>query len=158
GYSALLHRAVEAARLDIRLNRPVLRIEWSPGSVTCYARNLVVRSRAAIITLPLGVLQQDGVEFDDPLPRQKRDAIQSLHPGKAFKMQSSYRAMRGGRTFWPEGMAFLTSALDSQLHWPTSLARRRGQRYLLTHLVGGDAADRFGQHPDPPQAMLHQLV
>jgi monoamine oxidase len=48
--------------------------------------------------------------------------------------------------------------LDSQLHWPTSLARRRGQRHLLTHLVGGDAADRFAQHPDPPQAMLNQLV
>jgi monoamine oxidase len=55
-------------------------------------------------------------------------------------------------------MAFLASALDSQLHWPTSLHRRRGQRHLLTHLVGGDAADRFGQHPDPPQAMLNQLV
>jgi monoamine oxidase len=55
-------------------------------------------------------------------------------------------------------MAMLTSALDSQLHWPTSLSRRRGQRHLLTHLVGGDAADRFGQHPDPPAAMLNQLV
>ncbi len=66
--------------------------------------------------------------------------------------------MRGGKSFWPEGMAVLTSALDSQLHWPTSLGRRRGQRHLLTHLVGGDAADRFAQHPDPPQAMLNQLV
>lgn len=158
GYSALLHRAIEKAHLDIRLNRPVQRIEWVPGSVTCYARDLVVRSRAAIITLPLGILQKDVVEFDDPLPRPKRDAIQSLHPGMAFKMQTSFRAMRGGRSFWPDDMAFLTSALDSQLHWPTSLARRRGQRHLLTHLVGGDAADRFGQHPDPPQAMLHQLV
>ncbi len=82
----------------------------------------------------------------------------ALHPGKAFKMQTSFRAMRGGRSFWPEGMAFLASALDSQLHWPTSQSRRRGQRHLLTHLVGGDAADRFGQHPDPPQAMLNQLV
>jgi monoamine oxidase len=158
GYSALLRRAVETARLDIRLNRPVQRIEWDPGSVTCFARNMVVRSRAAIITLPLGVLQQGAVEFDDPLPRPKTDAIQSLNPGKAFKMQSSFRALRGSRPFWPEGMAVLTCALDSQLHWPTSPQRRRGQRHLLTHLVGGDAADRFGQHPNPPQAMLNQLV
>src|SRR5262245_15433128 len=158
GYSTLLHRAAEADRLDIRLNRPVQRLEWEPGSVTCFARNAIVRARAAIITLPLGVLQHGAVEFDGPLPRAKVEAIQSLEPGKAFKMQTSFRALRGGKTFWPEGMAFLTSALDSQLHWPTSQRRRRGQRYLLTHLVGGDAADRFGQHPNPPQAMLNQLV
>ncbi len=158
GYSALLHRAVEADRLDIRLKRPVQRIEWEPGSVTCFARSMVVRSRAAIITLPLGVLQQGDIEFDEALPRQKTDAIQSLNAGKAFKMQTSFRALHRGKPFWPEDMAVLTSALDSQLHWPTSPQRRRGQRHLLTHLVGGDAADRFGQYADPPQAMLNQLV
>jgi monoamine oxidase len=119
---------------------------------------MVLRARAAIITLPLGVLQLGGVAFDEPLPRAKTDAIRSLQPGKAFKMQTSYRALRGGKPFWPEDMAVLTSALDSQLHWPTSPQRRRGERHLLTHLVGGDAADRFGRHPDPPRAMLHQLV
>jgi monoamine oxidase len=158
GYSALLHRAAEAACLDIRFNRPVQRVEWEPGSVTCFARNMVLQSRAAIVTLPLGVLQHGDVEFDLPLPRPKTDAIQSLRPGKAFKMHTSFRALRGGKPFWPEDMAFLTSALDSQLHWPTSLRRRRGQRHLLTHLVGGDAADRFGLHPDPPGAMLNQLI
>lgn len=95
GYSALLHRAVQTARLDIRLNRPVQRM---PGS--------------------------------------KIDAIHALHAGKAFKMVTSFRPTRGGRAFWPEGMAMLTSALDSQLHWPTSQQRRRGRRHLLTHLVG----------------------
>jgi monoamine oxidase len=158
GYSALLHRPVETARLDIRLGRPVHRIEWEPGSVRVFARNLVLQSHAAIITLPLGVLQQGDVEFDGPLPRPKIDAIHSLHAGKVFKMVASFRAIRGGKAFWPGGMALLTSALDSQLHWPTSPKRRRGQRHLLTHLVGGDAADRFGQHSDPPQAMLNQLV
>ena len=158
GYSALLLRAAERSQLDIRPNRPVQRIEWEPGQVTCFARHALVRARAAIITLPLGVLQQGAVEFDEPLPRSKMEAMHSLLPGKAFKMQTSYRALHGGKSFWPEGMAFLTSALDSQLHWPTSLQRRRGQRHLLTHLVGSDAADRFGQHPDPPQAMLNQLV
>ncbi|HZN35195.1 MAG TPA: NAD(P)/FAD-dependent oxidoreductase [Pirellulaceae bacterium] len=158
GYSALLHRAAEADDLDIRLNRPVKRIEWEPGRVTCYASGAAVRSRAAIVTLPLGVLQQGDVEFDEPLPRSKVEALESLLPGKAFKMHTSFHALRGGRPFWPAGLAFLTSALDSQLHWPASQERRRGQRHLLTHLVGGDAADRFGQHPDPPQAMLNQLV
>jgi monoamine oxidase len=158
GYSALLHRAVEAATLDVRLKCPVRRIEWEPGSVMCFAHNMVVRSRAAIVTLPLGVLQHGDVEFDEPLPRDKIGAIQSLHPGQAFKMQTSFRALRGGRPFWPEGMAVLTSALDSQLHWPTSPPAPALRRHLLTHLVGGQAADRFGQHADPPQAMLNQLV
>jgi monoamine oxidase len=58
GYSALLHRAVEKAQLDIRLNRPVHLIEWEPGAVRVFARNLVLQGRAAIVTLPLGVLQQ----------------------------------------------------------------------------------------------------
>jgi monoamine oxidase len=158
GYSALLHRASEAAGLDIRLNRPVHRIEWDPGSVSVFARNLKLESRAALVTLPLGVLQQDDVIFDEPLPSLKIEAIHALQPGKAFKMVTSFRALRRGKSFWPEGMAFLTSALDSQLHWPTSLRRRRGQRHLLSHLVGGEAADRFGHNPDPPQAILSQLV
>jgi len=145
-------------RLDIRLKRPVQRIEWDPGNVRVFARNLALQSRAALVTLPLGVLQHDDVIFDAPLPSSKIEAINALQAGKAFKMVTSFRALRRGKSFWPEGMAFLVSALDSQLHWPTSLMRRRGQRHLLTHLVGGDAADRFGHHPDPPQAILNQLV
>src|SRR5262245_14019930 len=77
GYSALLHRAVATARLDIRLNRPVHRIEWEHGSVRVFARNLLLQARAAIITLPLGVLQHGDVEFDSPLPRPKIDAIRA---------------------------------------------------------------------------------
>ena len=46
GYSALLHRASEEASLDIRLNRPVHRIEWEPGSASVFARNLKLQSRA----------------------------------------------------------------------------------------------------------------
>jgi monoamine oxidase len=111
-----------------------------------------------LVTLPLGVLQQGDVIFADPLPSSKIEAIHALQAGKAFKMVTSFRASRRGKSFWPEGMGFLASALDSQLHWPTSLRRRRGQRHLLTHLVGGDAADRFGHHPDPPQAIINQLV
>jgi monoamine oxidase len=158
GYSALLHRAAATARLDIRLNRPVQRIEWVPGSVSVFAHPLVLQARTALVTLPLGVLQQGDVVFDGPLPSAKVEAIHALQAGKSFKMVTSFRGLRGSKAFWPEGMAFLASALDSQLHWPTSPTRRRGQRHLLTHLVGGDAADRFGHHADPPQAMLHQLV
>jgi monoamine oxidase len=158
GYSALLHRASEEASLDIRLNRPVHRIEWEPGSASVFARNLKLQSRAVLVTLPLGVLQQGDVIFDEPLPLSKTEAIDALRAGKAFKMVTSFRALHRGKSFWPEGMAFLASALDSQLHWPTSLWRRRGRRHLLTHLVGGDAADRFGHHPDPPQAIINQLV
>lgn len=158
GYSALLHRAQEEAGLDVRLNRPVSRIEWEPGGVTVFARNLALQSRAVLVTLPLGVLQAGAVTFDPPLPSSKIEAIDALQAGKAFKMVTSFRATHRGKSFWPEGMAFLASALDSQLHWPTSLSRRRGQRHLLTHLVGGDAADRFGHHPDPPRAIVNQLV
>jgi monoamine oxidase len=158
GYSALLHRAIDQAGLDIRLKRPVQRIEWDPGSVTVFARNLALQSRALLVTLPLGVLQHGNVIFDEPLPASKIEAIRALQAGKAFKMVTSFRPLHRGKSFWPEDMAFLASALDSQLHWPTSLRRRRGRRHLLTHLVGGDAADRFGHHPDPPQAMLSQLV
>jgi len=77
GYSALLHRAVETARLDIRLNRPAHRIEWEPGSVRVFARKQLLQSRAVIITLPLGVLQQGDVEFDGPLPLFAR--LQTLY-------------------------------------------------------------------------------
>lgn len=158
GYSTLLQRAAADSQLDIRLSRPVERIEWDPGNVTCFARDLTVRARAVIVTLPLGVLQQGDVEFDGPLPAAKIEAIDSLLPGKVLKMISSFRSIGDEEPFWPEDMAFVVSALDSQLHWPTLPSGVSSRRQLLTHLVGGDAADRFGQDADPPQAMLSQLV
>src|SRR5262249_33274094 len=81
GYSALLHRAAEEAKLDIRLNRPVTRIEWEPGGVRVFARNLVLQARAALVTLPLGVLQAGDVEFDAELPRAEGEAVHSP-PGR----------------------------------------------------------------------------
>ena len=147
---------LEPARLRGTPDGPILQ---HPRRCRSGSSRAVVRSRAAILTLPLGVLQQGDVEFDPPLPRPKREAIQSLVPGKAFKMQTSFKALRGGRSFWPEGMAMLSSALDSQLHWPTSLSRRRGQRRKSTEAgVRRQAGIPTRGRPSPGDALMPSSI
>lgn len=55
----------------IELSRPVERIEWERGDVRVFARDggelAQYSAEQAVITLPLGVLQQLGVQFD-PVP------------------------------------------------------------------------------------------
>src|SRR5262245_24209144 len=89
--------------LDIRLNRPVKRIEWEPASVRVFARNLVLQARAVIVTLPLGVLQADDVEFDGPLPRPfGNDRIHELFVRAEWRAWHLDRFSRSGYSGFPD--------------------------------------------------------
>jgi monoamine oxidase len=85
GYDQLpqfLARKVVEAGGALRLDTLVERVEWANGQVSistnCAGRPMVFSAKQAVITLPLGVLQQDAVEFL-PVP----DAI---HEARRLRM------------------------------------------------------------------------
>ena len=89
----------------VRTSAIVRRIRWAPGNVLVEARHAdgrprpSVSARAAIITVPLGVLQAPvgepgAIEFDPPL-RQKRDALHQLATGHVVRI-----TLRLSERFW----------------------------------------------------------
>ncbi|KAI3665213.1 hypothetical protein L6452_43836 [Arctium lappa] len=86
-----------AKDIDIRLNHRVTRISNGPNEVVVTVeggRNFI--ADAAIITVPLGVLKADLIEFEPKLPEWKVSAISDLGVGNENKI-----ALRFENVFWP---------------------------------------------------------
>ncbi|MGH7755631.1 MAG: flavin monoamine oxidase family protein [Vulcanimicrobiaceae bacterium] len=90
-----LHEACAAAGVQFELSTVVRRISWRRGAATVDATGrsgepLSVRARAAIVTLPVGVLRargdETGIAFDPGLPAAKRDALASIEMGHAVRV------------------------------------------------------------------------
>lgn len=133
GYSRLMGRA--AAGLDIRYETPVRRIRWDEGSVEVAAGVAPQRFDAAVVALPLGVLQRGNVEFDPPLPAAKRDAIERINAGHISKV-----VLKLDRVYWPPDLTFLWTPLDTQLWWRPGQGQK-DEAPILTAFLGGSAAE-----------------
>jgi monoamine oxidase len=144
GYSSLIARA--AAGLDVRLATPVTRIRWSEHAASLTTSAGEHRADRAIVTLPLGLLQRDAVEFDPPLPDDKRDAIARLNAGHISKVILKLDAV-----YWPPELTFLWTPLDTQLWWRPGQGQPN-EEPLLTAFFGGADAARL-EHASPADAI-----
>ncbi|XP_020249763.1 probable polyamine oxidase 4 [Asparagus officinalis] len=86
-----------AKDLDIRLNHRVKRIIQRPNRVVITVENgTTFVADAAIITVPLGVLKANLIEFEPKLPDWKLSAISDLGVGNENKI-----ALHFNKVFWP---------------------------------------------------------
>lgn len=99
-----LRNACDATGVLSCLSTVVRRVSWRRGSVAVdtqsgFGELRTIRARAAIVTLPVGVLRHGGDEtvvvFDPDLPKSKRDALQSIEMGHAVKVALWFRT-----AFW----------------------------------------------------------
>jgi monoamine oxidase len=89
--TGLNHRVVEgydtlprflARDLDVRLGFDIETVRWDPGGVSVTSRDgRELAARAAISTLPVGVLAAGRVRFVPDLPAAKRDALGWIRMG-----------------------------------------------------------------------------
>ncbi len=85
GYGALVARA--GAGVDVELNAPVASIDWSaPQQVRVTTPRGTVAARAAIVTASTGVLADEVIAFDPPLPPWKQEAFAAVPLGRANKI------------------------------------------------------------------------
>ncbi len=84
GYDTLAKHLAEG--LDIRLNTPVTRIEWSADAVKVTTNSGTFEADQIIIAIPLGVLQSDTITFSPELPAEKQAAIRNTRMGPGLKM------------------------------------------------------------------------
>ncbi len=98
-----LRDACVAAGVQIRLSTIVRRISWRRGVVAidanCGGESRTIHARAAILTLPVGVLRHSGdetaVAFDPGLPSAKIEALRSIEMGHVVKVALWFRT-----AFW----------------------------------------------------------
>ena len=141
-----LARAAVGRGARLQLQAPVQEVAWRRGAVTLRGRFLgapfVARAKRAIVTLPLGVLEERGVRVDPPLAG-KRPALAGLASGPVIRV-----AMRFPRAFWERrapGVAFFHAP---QAPFPTFWTPLPLRVPLLTAWAGGPKAARLaGRSP-----------
>ncbi len=130
----LLRRFLDAGGEWV-VSTAVRTIAWKPGRVevkTLAGRNF--RASAAIITLPLGVLQARSVAFV-PQPIEILDAADRLAMGTAARVVYEF-----DRALWPEGVSFLFAPVATPPTWWTTSPRRTA---MLTGWMAGRKASEL---------------
>lgn len=127
-----------ALDLDIRLGDPVRRIEWRPGQVRVDTTRHSFEADAVVITIPVGLLASDAIEFAPALPPEKKAAAKRLPMGllnKAFVLFP--------RPFWDTSVDFLTfhSSPPPLFYAWLNLSRYTGQPALLGFTAGTQARE-----------------
>ncbi|KAI5798997.1 flavin-containing amine oxidoreductase-domain containing protein [Geopyxis carbonaria] len=78
-------------RLDVRTKHAVKKVTYASDVCTVLCENgQVIAADQVVVTLPLGVLKAQGVEFDPPLPDWKTGAIERLGYGLLNKVVLVY--------------------------------------------------------------------
>lgn len=145
GYGALLEWLENQVRqhgVEVRFGTIVDSIKWHRHRVEVAARNRAgrehFRAPQALVTVPLGVLQAQGLGglvFDPRIPGKER-AIQALAMGAVVKVTFQFRAR-----FWPvENFGFIHAG---GALFPTWWSDERG--LLLTGWVGGPRAEKLAR-------------
>ena len=92
-----------ALDLDIRIGEPVRRVEWRPGRVRVDTAERSFDADAVVITIPVGLLAKDAIEFAPALPAAKIQAAKRLPMGLLNKAY-----VRFPYAFWETELDFLT--------------------------------------------------
>jgi monoamine oxidase len=98
-----------------------------------------IRTRAAVVTLPVGVLRSGAVQFDPALPEAKRGGLQYLEMGHAVKVSLAFRTAfweHLGRARYREAAAFRCEGGTFPVYWTRFPLRST----VITAWVGGPKA------------------
>ena len=124
-----------AAGLQIKLSEVVQAINWSAAGVQVTTSKQGWQADQVLVTVPLGVLKNNQLQFNPPLPPAKSAAIRNLGMGVLNKCY-----LRFDRAFWPDDVDWLEYISPRHGEWTewVSLLRTTGKPVLL----GFNAADQ----------------
>jgi monoamine oxidase len=145
GYAPLMQYLARLIDDRIMLDACVERIEWARTGVSVhalrYGEQLQIRARAAVITVPAGVLYNSGIRFSPPLPAQKRKALAGIAMGPVIKVMLQFRTI-----FWDGGFF----QAPREYGFPTVWSREPQQAPVLAAWAGGDAAQTLRESARDP--------
>jgi monoamine oxidase len=135
GYDRLIEHIGHG--LKVEFGFVVRTMEWSPDGVVIRAGDGREHSaRAAISTLPVGVLQSGAVRFTPELPEPKRTALREMVMGPVLKLVMLFE-----EPFWPRRLAAVYSASGSvTLYWNIFYRATHAIPVLTAYCTGARAA------------------
>ena len=134
GYDAYYTRLAQG--LDIRLGAVAREIEWQDGVRVTTESGADYLAEAAVITLPLGVLQSGRLRFDPPLPQSKREALAGLRMGPALKLIYEF-----AHPILDPAIGAIYARGNPPMWWSPSLGRERGATVWTAFLTGDYARE-----------------
>ena len=134
GYGNLI--AEMSKGINIKFNQTVTRINYSVSGVTVSGPWGELEADKAIVTVPLGVLQQNSIQFNPPLPESKKESISKLQMGVLNKIVLTFN-----KAIWPKEahrLGLLAARSDERIeYFPLPPG---GQSPILVGLAYGDHA------------------
>jgi monoamine oxidase len=126
GYGQIVARVAKG--LDVRTGQVVRRVDYGGAGVTVTTDGGDVSGDAAIVTLPVGVLQRGIVEFAPPLPDEKTQSIGRLGMGLLDKCY-----LRFPRVFWDRDADVLNYISADKGRWAEwiNIAKYTGEPILI---------------------------
>jgi monoamine oxidase len=158
GYAPIMQYLARSVNARTLLRTRVELVRWSPQHVQIQAtrqgKPLEIAARRAIVTLPVGVLQEQPDLFDPPLPKEKRAAIGAIAMGPVLKVVLDFRT-----PFWEEvqdGRFRDTAFFRAQQCEMGAVWTRLPQRtpLLVAWAGGGTAQSLIDRKVDPIAAAL----
>jgi monoamine oxidase len=137
GYEQLVNALAQG--LDIRLNQRVEAIHYQGLLVSVTTNQGVIYGDAVVVTLPLGVLKANTVQFVPPLPAAKQEAIARLGMGCLAKV-----IVRFEEAFWPHDQYVFGYRCRPVSGYPTVVINLWKSNHLpaLALLAGGEDGRR----------------
>lgn len=125
-----------AKNLDIRLNQRVARIEYSTDKVQVTHNGGISEADFVLVTVPLGVLKNDAIEFVPALPANKQTAIQKVGMNCVNKFLLTWSA-----TFWEDVqyICYTPEAKDKFNYFVNVNKFHPGSHALMTFAYADDA-------------------
>ena len=152
GYARLVdYLAAQLPPETICLNTVVRAVRWRRGEVALETSAGDFRARAAIVTVPLSVLQagsgEGAIAFTPELPPAKKDAMALLEMGPVIRVTFLFK-----RPFWRELHAEfedLSFFFSHEQHFPTWWTRQPSPAPVLTGWASGPRAEKLaGLQPE----------
>jgi monoamine oxidase len=142
GYDSLLNvirGGFRHEKVEVRTSTPATRIAWRRGEVEVSARTRLgteetYRARAAVVTLPAGVLRSDAISWDRR-PRGLAAVVEKLEMGNVCKIVFRFR-----ERFWAPEINFVHA---SGPDFPTWWSHAPATLPLFTAWTGGPPAARL---------------
>ncbi|MCI4348228.1 MAG: FAD-dependent oxidoreductase, partial [Thermoplasmata archaeon] len=150
GYSELFRRRAAPFLDRIRTGVRTTSIRSSSDGVRVEARTgagdgtTAFDARAAVVTLPLGVLKDGSVVFDPPLPPEKQEAIRRIASGMGYALQLR---LSGGNLKERLGdFSVIWGGGATTFHRP-GVKRRMASEVMTAFTVGREAKRRAALRP-----------
>lgn len=134
GYDSLVNYL--AKDLEIILNDPIQSVSWSKakGVKVSSLDGENYEAEALVISVPLGVLQTGGIQFNPALPRRKQTALSGLRMGPVIKLVYKFK-----EAFTEKNIMAIYSSQNPPMWWSPSFGHNSKEQ-VWTAFVSGDWA------------------